>query len=180
MYPKSPKLYPDLAGIILKQPGMECCTMTLNREWNKYFNSKIPSFRPDPVNFEKYLINYCDDKLNTNPRWAFYAYRLKGNPADNNYKKVLNYYYIQTLKNIPYKDIFRTLIINSISNYLCQSFSIAPIIITTFYFLIPHFITIYLLYKCNLCTNIGNSFVYFSYCLIALNLAINLLSQFYK
>lgn len=171
---RTPTLPSELADTILRLPGMESSTMTINQEWNAYFNSKMLPFKASPAIFQHFLVDYCNTKLKTNPRWAYYAYKKNGDNNNNDYPTILKNYQIQTLKNIPWKKIIRTIVINSAINFCFQTFRFEPISITAAYFLILHFITLFLLYKYNIFTNVDNLFSCTSSILIVLNFFINL------
>lgn len=121
--------------------------------------------------FEKFLVEYCDEKLNTNPRWSYYAYKLQGNNP-----KVLSRYLLQAVKDIPWKCILAALTINATANFVFQGLQNGFIVcaITSGYFLLTHLITLAALGFCNRCTNVKTLFRNITIVLVMINLDINI------
>lgn len=160
----------ELADPILNQDNMVSLLVFLNKDYNRKFYDKSGKGR-NPQVYEKFIHEYCDRKLNTNPRWSYLAYKYDGTNS-----KLLNCYLIQAIKDIPWKYILTTFAINIMTNFIFQKVQnkfIAFAIISC-YFLIVHLITIAALCLCNCCTNFKKLFRNFAILLVMLNLLINI------
>lgn len=164
------ELVNDLSVQILTQPGMELCMMTLNKAWNKRYNDFMEPLKKSPVSFEHYLVEYCDKKLTTNPRWAYHAYRLRGNDP-----VLLRRYKLEAAKDIPWRDIIITWTLTTAANLFFKRLQTGLVssAITVFYFCIMHVVTLGVFYYGKGCTNVKNLFRNMAIALVVINFMIN-------
>lgn len=142
-------------------------------------------------NFEQFLVNYCDSKVISNPRWAYYAYKCSGTDS-----KYLRKYKIEAISDFPFEHTLAVIAVllgenvtrNELSNIAFRvtdkiSFALPtdkmfmlPSIITVIYFLCAHVLTLLALFMFNCCTNVKGLFRNMAIAMILLTLMIKITS----
>jgi hypothetical protein len=107
--------------------------------------------------FQNLLVKYCDAKLLTNRRWAYYAYKCAGTDP-----KCLSYYKAEAAKDIPWKPMLSVITISMVLNLAFRRMHftalLKPAIIISSYFLCMHGISLLVLLSINYSTNVKNFF----------------------
>lgn len=124
LFKKQPSVFSDplpkeLLEKILKESDSVCATMLLNKSWNQHFNQAMLPHCATPQAFHSFLINYCNEKIETNRRWAYYAYKNYGNKSDyNNYSTNLMRYKRKIYFDAtPFKHMLMCIAANIVFNF---------------------------------------------------------------